>query len=99
MLRAPPWQAPYFTSSFPKRNKHVLPNPAKTPRELITRNLVCFMLPMLLGCHLESALSQTVFDGLALTPGAIANFAQLSPVDAAALLVFVAVVSGTSPLS
>lgn len=76
-LRGPPWQAPYFTSSFPIRNKHTLPRPAKTPRELITRNLVCFMLPMLFGTHLESVLSNTIFDGLALAPGAIGNVKNL----------------------
>jgi hypothetical protein len=76
-IRAPPWQAPYFTSSFPIRNKHTLPRPAKTPRELITRNLVCFMVPMLVGTHLESVLSNTIFDGLALAPGAIDNVKTL----------------------
>ena len=35
------------------------------------------MIPMLVGTHLESVLSNTIFDGLALAPGAIGNVKNL----------------------
>jgi len=90
VIRAPPWQQPYFASSFPRRNKHVLPAPAKTPRELVTRNLVCFLVPMLLGCHLESTLSDTVFSTVSLSPGAVDNFLRLGPARTLLLLALAA---------
>ena len=51
VLRSPPWQ---WHIPFPASQKHWqprLPVPARNPRELMTRNFVCFSLPMIAGCR------------------------------------------------
>jgi len=74
VLKAPCWQRHLppvnrlgRSISARGRDDRELPPPAVSIKELLVRNILCFFLPMLIGCRIESALHQTLLAGVSTT--------------------------------
>jgi len=68
VLRATPWTSLLPTPSSQHRFAHRLPSPAKHPRGLMSRNFLCFCLPMLLSGLLQHFIPPSFFRDLVPSP-------------------------------